>query len=39
MQHLYLGYFVEGCRSLEYKARFKPNLVLHADGRCMIFTG
>lgn len=26
--HLYLGYFVDGCRSLEYKARFTPNEVL-----------
>jgi len=26
--HVYLGYFVEGCRSLEYKARFTPNEVL-----------
>jgi leucyl-tRNA---protein transferase len=33
MPHLYLGYYVEGCRSLEYKARFKPNQVLHADGQ------
>ena len=23
--HVYLGYYVNGCRSLEYKARFKPN--------------
>jgi arginine-tRNA-protein transferase len=30
--HVYLGYFVEGCRSLEYKARFKPNEVLRPDG-------
>jgi arginine-tRNA-protein transferase len=30
--HLYLGYFVEGCRSLEYKARFRPNEVLGGDG-------
>ncbi len=25
--NVYLGYFVEGCRSLEYKARFGPNEV------------
>jgi arginine-tRNA-protein transferase len=31
--HVYLGYFVEGCRSLEYKARFRPNEVLQPDGR------
>jgi arginyl-tRNA--protein-N-Asp/Glu arginylyltransferase len=29
--HVYLGYYVEGCRSLEYKARFTPNEVLR-DG-------
>ncbi len=28
----YLGYFVEGCRSLEYKARFCPHEVLNAKG-------
>jgi leucyl-tRNA---protein transferase len=27
-KHVYLGYFVEGCRSLEYKANFTPNEVL-----------
>jgi arginine-tRNA-protein transferase len=31
--HAYLGYYVPGCRSLEYKANFKPNQILHADGR------
>lgn len=25
--HVYLGYYVKGCRSLEYKARFRPNEV------------
>lgn len=31
--YVYLGYFVSGCRSLEYKARFQPNEVLnHATG-------
>ena len=29
--HVYLGYYVEGCRSLEYKARFRPNEVLGPD--------
>ena len=33
LPHVYLGYFVEGCRSLEYKARFRPNEVLRQDGR------
>src|SRR5262245_30118844 len=31
--HVYLGYYVEGCQSLEYKARFRPNEVLGRDGR------
>lgn len=30
--HLYLGYFVEGCASLQYKANFEPNQVLGPDG-------
>lgn len=25
LPHVYLGYFVGGCRSLEYKARFRPS--------------
>jgi leucyl-tRNA---protein transferase len=32
LPHLYLGYYVRGCRSLEYKARFRPNEVLRPDG-------
>ena len=28
MPHVYLGFMVEGCRSLEYKAKFRPNEVL-----------
>lgn len=28
LPHVYLGYFVDGCQSLEYKARFRPNEVL-----------
>ncbi len=28
----YLGYYVEGCGSLEYKARFRPNEALGGDG-------
>jgi leucyl-tRNA---protein transferase len=28
LPHVYLGYHVEGCRSLEYKARFGPSEVL-----------
>lgn len=30
--YVYLGYYVKGCRSLEYKARFRPNEVLQPDG-------
>ena len=33
LPYLYLGYYVAGCRSLEYKANFKPNQIRHADGR------
>ena len=28
----YLGYYVEGCRSLEYKVRFAPNQLRGTDG-------
>jgi arginyl-tRNA--protein-N-Asp/Glu arginylyltransferase len=31
--YVYLGYYVAGCASLEYKANFRPNQVLGADGR------
>jgi arginine-tRNA-protein transferase len=33
LEHLYLGYYVAGCRSLEYKATFTPNQVLDAAGK------
>jgi len=32
LAHVYLGYYVRGCRSLEYKARFRPNEVLGDGG-------
>ena len=32
LPYVYLGYYVEGCGSLEYKARFRPNEVLGPDG-------
>jgi arginine-tRNA-protein transferase len=32
LPYVYLGYFVEGCRSLEYKANFAPNQVVGPDG-------
>jgi arginine-tRNA-protein transferase len=31
--HLYLGYYVAGCQSMEYKVRFAPSEVLGLDGR------
>lgn len=31
MEHVYLGYYVEGCRSLRYKERFGPNELLVGD--------
>ena len=31
--HLYLGYYVEGCQSMEYKVRFAPNQLLGEDGQ------
>jgi len=34
---VYLGYYVEGCRSVEYKARFAPNEVLRPDGTWVSF--
>lgn len=30
--HVYLGYFVAGCRSMAYKVRFVPNQLLGTDG-------
>jgi arginine-tRNA-protein transferase len=37
LPHVYLGYFVAGCRSMEYKAGFVPNEVLGDDGRWRAF--
>jgi len=37
LTYLYLGYYVNGCRSLEYKGNFKPNQALAADGRWQAF--
>ena len=28
----YLGYWVRGCRAMEYKATFRPHELLHPDG-------
>src|SRR5262249_18817507 len=30
--YVYLGYYVEGCPSMEYKTRFVPNQLRGADG-------
>jgi arginine-tRNA-protein transferase len=38
LSHVYLGYYVKGCRSLEYKARFRPNEVFK-DAAWEAFTG
>jgi arginine-tRNA-protein transferase len=35
--HAYLGYYVENCRSLAYKAAFQPNEVLGRDGSWIPF--
>jgi arginine-tRNA-protein transferase len=35
--HVYLGYYVEGCRSLAYKAAFQPNEVLSENGSWVPF--
>lgn len=32
LPQVYLGYFVAGCRSLEYKANFRPNEILTSSG-------
>lgn len=39
LPHVYLGYYVEGCRSLEYKANFEPNEVLGLAGSWVPFRG
>jgi leucyl-tRNA---protein transferase len=32
LPHVYLGYYVAGCRSMEYKRAFRPNEVLGPNG-------
>jgi leucyl-tRNA---protein transferase len=38
LPHVYLGYYVAGCRSLEYKGKFRPNEVLRPDGTWEAFS-
>lgn len=33
LPHVYMGYYVKGCQSLEYKAGFKPNEILNGSGK------
>ncbi len=37
LPHVYLGYYIAGCRSMMYKSRFEPNQVLGSDGRWQDF--
>jgi arginine-tRNA-protein transferase len=37
LPHVYLGYHVAGCQSLEYKAHFVPNETLGTDGVWRLF--
>ena len=37
LPYVYLGYYVDGCRSLAYKTRFRPAEVLGSDGAWMPF--
>lgn len=37
LPHLYMGYHVEGCTSLSYKANFVPNQILGSDGQWVDF--
>jgi arginine-tRNA-protein transferase len=39
LPHVYLGYYVAGCPSMEYKARFRPHQVLDPDGRWREYSG
>jgi arginine-tRNA-protein transferase len=39
LPYLFLGYYVRGCRSLEYKGNFAPNQILGGDGRWHDFLG
>lgn len=32
ISYYYLGYWVEGCRTMQYKADYRPHEILHPDG-------
>jgi arginine-tRNA-protein transferase len=37
LPHVYLGYYVAACRSMQYKARFQPNEIRRPDGTWVDF--
>lgn len=37
LPYIYLGYYVEGCRSMEYKGQYYPSEILTADGAWVPF--
>ncbi|HEY9789276.1 MAG TPA: arginyltransferase [Candidatus Obscuribacterales bacterium] len=39
LPYVYLGYYIAGCRSMEYKGQFGPNQVLQPDGQWVNFRG
>jgi leucyl-tRNA---protein transferase len=39
LPYVYLGYYVEGCRSMSYKSRFVPNQLREVDGVWRDFHG
>jgi len=39
LPHLYLGYYVRGCQSLEYKGNFIPSQILGPEGSWVDFPG
>ncbi len=39
LPYIYLGYYVEGCRSMSYKGRFHPSEILDENGNWSEFQG